>query len=51
MVQGFSAIWMVNIPGEQRLLVYLPFLLVYLIMGILIARRAADAPDTKPVVT
>ncbi len=51
MVQGFSAIWMVNIPGEQRLLVYLPFLLVYLVMGTLIARRAAGAPDAKPEVT
>jgi len=39
-VQGVAAIWMVGIPGEQRLLVFLPFAVVYFLVGTLILARA-----------
>ena len=39
-LQGFAAIWMVDIPGEQRLLVFLPFTACYLVAGVWILARA-----------
>ena len=39
-LQGFAAIWMVGVPGEQRLLVFLPFTACYLLAGVWILARA-----------
>jgi UDP-GlcNAc:undecaprenyl-phosphate GlcNAc-1-phosphate transferase len=33
-IQGFAAVWMVGLPGEQRLLVFLPFAMCYFLVGI-----------------
>lgn len=38
--QGVAAIWMVNIPGADRLIIFLPFLLVYLIYAAWLLARA-----------
>lgn len=38
--QGLGAIWMVNIPGSQRILVFLPFLLVQTIYAVSVVRMA-----------
>lgn len=42
-IQGFAAIWMMNIMGEQRLLVFLPFAVGYLLAGAAILTRARRA--------
>ena len=42
-IQGFAAVWMIHLPGEQRLLVFLPFAVVYLMAGLLVRRRAREA--------
>lgn len=39
-IQGIAAIWMVSIPGEQRLLVFLPFAVSYLLIGFWILTNA-----------
>lgn len=39
-IQGIAAIWLVSIPGEQRLLVFLPFAASYLLIGSHILRQA-----------
>jgi len=38
--QGLGAIWMVNIPGNQRMLVFLPFLLLHMAYAICVIRLA-----------
>lgn len=38
--QGLAAIWMVGLPGEQRLLVFLPFAVGYFLIGTRILARA-----------
>ncbi|OGQ54831.1 MAG: UDP-phosphate alpha-N-acetylglucosaminyl 1-phosphate transferase [Deltaproteobacteria bacterium RIFCSPLOWO2_02_FULL_53_8] len=43
LIQGVAAIWMVGIPGEQRLLVFLPFAVVYFLVGARILARARRA--------
>lgn len=39
-IQGIAAIWMVCIPGEQRFLIFLPFAVVYFLIGTRILARA-----------
>ncbi len=39
-LQGLGAIWMVNIPGNERLYVFIPFLLIQIIYAYLTLRRA-----------
>jgi UDP-GlcNAc:undecaprenyl-phosphate GlcNAc-1-phosphate transferase len=39
-LQGLGAIWMVNIPGGQRMLVFLPFLLMQTVYAIGVVRMA-----------
>lgn len=43
MIQGFTAIWMLRLAGEQRLLAFLPFAVTYLLAGIFITTRARKA--------
>jgi UDP-GlcNAc:undecaprenyl-phosphate GlcNAc-1-phosphate transferase len=43
MIQGFAAIWMLRLAGEQRLLAFLPFAVTYLLAGMLITTRARKA--------
>ena len=38
--QGFGAIWMVNIPGDRRMLVFLPFLMLQVIFAFGVMRLA-----------
>ena len=38
--QGLAAVWMVNIPGAQRMLVFLPFLAFQLVYSYVIIRSA-----------
>lgn len=38
--QGLAAIWMVNVPGDSRVLAFLPFLLGYSFCAIGVVRRA-----------
>ena len=42
-VQGVAAIWMVNIIGHQRMLVFLPFLAFQVIYTVVVIRRARKA--------
>ncbi|OGA25689.1 MAG: UDP-phosphate alpha-N-acetylglucosaminyl 1-phosphate transferase [Betaproteobacteria bacterium RIFCSPLOWO2_02_FULL_67_26] len=42
-LQGIAAIWMVNIIGGQRMLVFLPFLAFQVIYTIVVIRRAREA--------
>ena len=39
-VQGVGAIWMINIPGHQRVLVFLPFLLLQSVFATVVVRLA-----------
>jgi UDP-GlcNAc:undecaprenyl-phosphate GlcNAc-1-phosphate transferase len=39
-LQGLGAIWMVNIPGNERLYVFFPFLLIQIIYSRQVLRRA-----------
>lgn len=39
-LQGLGAIWMVNIPGNERLYVFIPFLLLQIIYSRQVLRRA-----------
>ena len=39
-LQGLGAIWMVNIPGNERLYVFIPFLLIQIIYSHLTIKRA-----------
>jgi UDP-GlcNAc:undecaprenyl-phosphate GlcNAc-1-phosphate transferase len=38
--QGLGAVWMVNIPGAERMLVFLPFLLFQAVYAFFVIRRA-----------
>ena len=42
-LQGLGAIWMVNIPGNERLYVFIPFLLVQIVYSYLTIKRARKA--------
>ena len=33
-IQGLGAVWMVNISGDKRVFIYLPFFLVYVVYGV-----------------
>lgn len=33
-IQGLAAIWMISLPGEQRLFIFLPFVIAYFYLGI-----------------
>jgi len=39
-LQGLGAIWLVNIPGNERLYVFIPFLLIQVVYAYLTLRRA-----------
>ena len=41
--QGFGAWWMVNIPGDKRVLVFIPYLIFQIIYSIIIIRNAKKA--------
>lgn len=41
--QGGAAAWMTRLPGDYRLFVFLPFLVVYLLIGFKVRQRAARA--------
>ena len=42
-LQGLAAIWMVNIPGSERMLIFLPFLALQALYSYVIITRAARA--------
>jgi UDP-GlcNAc:undecaprenyl-phosphate GlcNAc-1-phosphate transferase len=42
-VQGLAAVWMVNIPGSERMLVFLPFLLFQVLYSYIIVTRAKQS--------
>lgn len=42
-IQGIAAIWMVGLPGEQRLLVFLPFAVSYFLIGARVLALARNA--------
>ncbi|MFT7305306.1 MAG: UDP-GlcNAc:undecaprenyl-phosphate GlcNAc-1-phosphate transferase [Candidatus Azotimanducaceae bacterium] len=42
-MQGLGALWIVNIPGDERMLVFVPFLLFQLIYTLQIYRKAEKA--------
>jgi UDP-GlcNAc:undecaprenyl-phosphate GlcNAc-1-phosphate transferase len=42
-MQGLAAVWMVRIPGGERVFVFLPFLLVQVVYTIIIIRRSKKA--------
>ena len=39
-LQGLGALWMVNIPGNERLFVFIPFLLIQVVYAVLTLKRA-----------
>ncbi|MEM7193850.1 MAG: MraY family glycosyltransferase [Pseudomonadota bacterium] len=39
-LQGLGAIWMINIPGNERLFVFIPFLLIQIVYAYLTLKRA-----------
>ncbi len=42
-LQGLGALWMVNIPGNERLFVFIPFLIIQIIYAVLTLKRARKA--------
>ncbi len=42
-LQGLGAIWMVNIPGNERMFVFIPFLLIQIVYSRLTLKRAKKA--------
>ena len=42
-LQGLGALWMVNIPGNERLFVFIPFLLIQSAYAVLTLKRARKA--------
>ncbi len=42
-LQGLGAIWMVNIPGNERLYVFIPFLMIQIVYSYLTLKRARKA--------
>ncbi|NKB77156.1 MAG: undecaprenyl/decaprenyl-phosphate alpha-N-acetylglucosaminyl 1-phosphate transferase [Gammaproteobacteria bacterium] len=42
-LQGLGALWLVNIPGNERLFVFIPFLIIQLIYAKLTLKRARKA--------
>lgn len=47
-LQGFAAMWMVGITGEQRLVMFLPFTACYFVAGVWILARARFAGLLSP---
>ena len=41
--QGFGAWWMVNISGDKRVLVFLPYLLFQIVYSFIIIKKAKKA--------
>ena len=39
-IQGFAAVWMVNIPGDDRLWIFVPFLVAYSVAAAIVVKRA-----------
>jgi UDP-GlcNAc:undecaprenyl-phosphate GlcNAc-1-phosphate transferase len=39
-LQGLGAMWMVNIPGNERLFVFIPFLVIQVVYAALTLKRA-----------
>ena len=42
-LQGLGALWMVNIPGNERVFVFIPFLLIQITYSVLTLKRARKA--------
>jgi len=42
-LQGLAAVWMVRIPGGERLFVFLPFIMLQIIYSVIIIRRSQKA--------
>ena len=50
-LQGLGAMWMVNIPGNERMFVFIPFLLIQIVYSVLTLKRARKSgviPRKKP---
>jgi hypothetical protein len=51
-LQGLGALWLVRIPGNQRLLVFVPYLLFQIVYAVIVLRRASrqGIPFWRPAV-
>ena len=45
--QGVAAVWMTKIPGPNRVIIYLPFLLLYLVCAVWLTAKAKRVIETK----
>jgi hypothetical protein len=41
--QGIGSLWMVNIPGNNRVLVFIPYLIVQVVYSAIIIKKARKA--------
>jgi len=49
LVQGFAALWMVQIVGEARLWVFVPFVVVYSLAAYIITMKAKNKRLLTPI--